>query len=707
MSIIIKELFESDLDQYNNAWWSSKKIEKLNFNFDQILISGGGPAGPNGFPGDQGLDGAKGPIGIQGFTGPQGAIGSQGADGETVWLKTTSEDASHITLKINQFNKFNPTNFLYGTYASVDPLNEYNAPKIGIVGKIHTVGGSLQKNIVFSSDDEANDQTVSLNLFKENQDNILEYGFDITANTEFELISDEAVLTYNINPSTTSTFGKFNASLFNVKTVNSIFGNTSETNEIQDSTKFNTENPIANWIAQSFDASGKIKWVDPLKVIPGFPVGSIIAINAAQFNNNNFLLNETKTVTTDYLQNTNGSGKTGTMYEGWYICNGKTWKKGVINYQLPDLNSYSYDIAEDTSGNSNQEHVSSPGAKLAILGGSDLRLDITQSGGSYSANYTNHSTTNQTEIFNSVGSISQSDAKLIYICYLKETDMYWEDTLIIPPAPTLYDINLSYSAMTRAEACLNEPTAYKIDFDPALWTNTGANLTGKLIYNAAGNAIVGSGYYSKDSIVRTFTGSFVHVQSCPITYSFTATLGPNMFNLNGASAPYNGTNMLLYANSASFATATAIYTNPAATSFYYAPNGWYRVGSLRRYWSQTAGAFVGSDIFGDYIFNTLASQSYPNGGYMAKATSIFNYCNQVYEHVMYTYTDDSSFMSTDAFLGPVYRNLYSLTNNEGYEPVILIEGGYTYGEQSGIFYRRCVDEGVLQSRAKCTGKITI
>ena len=61
MSIIIKELFKSDLDQYTSNWWSSKKIEKLNFNFDQIALSGGGPAGPSGFPGDQGPDGNKDP----------------------------------------------------------------------------------------------------------------------------------------------------------------------------------------------------------------------------------------------------------------------------------------------------------------------------------------------------------------------------------------------------------------------------------------------------------------------------------------------------------------------------------------------------------------------------------------------------------------------------------------------------------------------
>lgn len=705
MSIIIKELFESDLDQYNSAWWSSKKIEKLNFNFDQILISGGGPSGPRGFSGDQGLDGAKGPLGPQGLIGSQGVIGSQGADGETVWLKNESENSSHITLKINQFGKYNPTNFLFGVDNSTDPLNEYNVAKIGILGKIHTKLGALQKNIVFSSDDEANDQIVSINLFKENQDNILEYGFDVAADSEFQLISDEAVLTYNVNPSATSTFGKFNASLFNIKTINSIFGDTSETNEIQGSTKFNTENPVANWIAQSFDSNGKVKWVDPLKVIPGFPIGSIIAINADQFNNNNFLLNETKTATPDYLENTNGSGKTGTMYQGWYICNGKTWKKGVITFELPNLNSYSYDIAEDTSGNSSQEHASASVTKLSILGGSDLKLDITQSGGSYTSNYTNHATSNQTEIFNSDGPLSQSDSKLIYICYLKETGMHWEDAgsgVIIPPTPTLYDINLSFSPITRAEACLNPTSAYKIDFDPALWTNLGANLAGKLIYNAAGNAVVGSGYYSNGGVVRTFvTEAFVAVENCQTVNSFTATIGPNMFNLNGPDAPYSGSSILLYSDSNLFVNATKLYTNPASTPFYYAPNGWYRVGLYRRYWSQVQGSFLGEDFFGNYIFNVLASQSYPNGDYIAKASSSFNYCNQIYDEVMYAYTDEDTFMSTATYLSPVYRNLYSATGNEGYEPIITIENNAFYGPENDLWYRQCANIGVLEQRRKC------
>jgi hypothetical protein len=705
MSIIIKELFGSDLDQYNTNWWSSKKIEKLNFNFDQILISGGGPIGPHGFPGDQGLDGAKGPIGPQGEMGPQGEIGSQGADGETIWLKNESSTIENITLKINQFGKYNATNFLFGIPSSTDPLNEYNVPKIGILGKIHA-HGSQHRNIVFS-DEEVNDRIVYLNLFKENQDVILEYGFDVTPDSEFDLISDEAVLTYNVNPSIASTFGKFNASLFSIKTVNSTFGDILETNEIQGSTKFNTENPVAKWIAQSADSSGKIKWIDPLKVIPGFPIGSIIAINADQFNIDNFLLQETKTVNTTYLQNTNGSGKTNTMYQGWYMCNGKTWKKGVIQYELPNLNSYSYTIDADTSGNSSQAHASVSVNKLSILGGSDLRLDITQSGGSYSSNYTNHATSNQTEIFNSDGTLSQSDAKLIYICYLKETDMYWEDALVVPPTPTLYDINLSYSAYTRADACSNTTSAYKIDFDPALWTNLSANLSGKLIYDASGTAVVTDGYYSNGGVVRTFVGgSFVHVQNCPTVFSFNASLGPNMFNLNGTSAPYLGINTLLYSDNISFENSTQLYTSPIASPLYYAANGWYRVNNIRRYWSQTDGSFLGQDVFGDYIYNLLGTQSSPSADPAVVTSSPNDFCNQINDDIQYIYITSGTFMSLSA-LNPVYRNLsgYVLNQNEGDSPIEFIQVNLYYGSQYDIWHRNCITPGQLQPRMECSAHL--
>ena len=59
-------------------------VDKVNYNFDQILSAGGGPQG------QQGLQGATGPIGPQGAQGVQGTQGPSG----TKWFVQDSSPAS-------------------------------------------------------------------------------------------------------------------------------------------------------------------------------------------------------------------------------------------------------------------------------------------------------------------------------------------------------------------------------------------------------------------------------------------------------------------------------------------------------------------------------------------------------------------------------------------------------------------------------------
>jgi len=57
------------------------KFEKINYNFDQILVNGGGPAGQKGekgLQGNVGLTGQKGEKGDEGATGAKGDIGDSG-----------------------------------------------------------------------------------------------------------------------------------------------------------------------------------------------------------------------------------------------------------------------------------------------------------------------------------------------------------------------------------------------------------------------------------------------------------------------------------------------------------------------------------------------------------------------------------------------------------------------------------------------------
>ena len=79
MAINIQEILHpSDSD--------SIKFEKINYNFDQILANGGGPAGPKGQKGDQGQVGSTGQKGEKGDIGNTGQKGESGAT-DSPWYK--------------------------------------------------------------------------------------------------------------------------------------------------------------------------------------------------------------------------------------------------------------------------------------------------------------------------------------------------------------------------------------------------------------------------------------------------------------------------------------------------------------------------------------------------------------------------------------------------------------------------------------------
>ena len=82
-------------------------VDKINYNFDQILSAGGGPQG------QKGSAGATGPVGPQ---GPQGVQGSQGPSG-TKWF------VQDITPALGTISGSNP--FLFPTLGDywLDPAS--------------------------------------------------------------------------------------------------------------------------------------------------------------------------------------------------------------------------------------------------------------------------------------------------------------------------------------------------------------------------------------------------------------------------------------------------------------------------------------------------------------------------------------------------------------------------------------------------------
>lgn len=88
MAINIKELFNADADNI--------KVDKTNYNFDQILANGGGPVGAKGNSGTTGNTGVKGVKGEVGNKGNEGNKGEQGTSAN-LWdvdsLTTVAGDA--------------------------------------------------------------------------------------------------------------------------------------------------------------------------------------------------------------------------------------------------------------------------------------------------------------------------------------------------------------------------------------------------------------------------------------------------------------------------------------------------------------------------------------------------------------------------------------------------------------------------------------
>ena len=94
MAINIQEILHpSDSD--------SIKFEKINYNFDQILANGGGPAGPKGQKGDQGQVGSTGQKGQKGEVGPtgeKGAAGSTDSPWYTVEVDTNNDGNNEVSI---------------------------------------------------------------------------------------------------------------------------------------------------------------------------------------------------------------------------------------------------------------------------------------------------------------------------------------------------------------------------------------------------------------------------------------------------------------------------------------------------------------------------------------------------------------------------------------------------------------------------------
>jgi hypothetical protein len=729
MPLDIKEIFRSDLDPNNpNTWWSSKKIEKLNWNFDQIETIGGGPLGPQGWAGGIGPDGVTGNQGPIGRQGPKGIQGTQGPLGETNWLANIG--TNNITLKIPQ-SVDNPSNIILGLdntatgYSLVSTAGNTTSVKT-----FHT-NDALQNNFVFisseidgSNTDLSSRKQVFGNLFYDTSHSKFEFGFEHINNAkEFILKTSNAIgsevlfKTRNVND--TPMF-KLDS---NGVTVNrtSIFNSGVSLNGVN---RFQNDSPNPGYVAYTDSSNvGRVRWGDPKDVIGGFPIGSIIAIDA-EFNTQNFDLVDTSvsgTLTISQQAAVTGSGGTVPTFtftygkgkgkfKGWYLCHGRTWYKGALSYDVPNLCSFDLtvdypfspglgqanQIAQLVQTTNNRQFLSSAVLKfVAALSGSAYTFSNGTSGTDVLESYVdgvNEFYSGDANLLNPyTGDLVNSGLELkmglgkglVYVVYLGEDDMQWNTE---GSSLSLNDITAGYGFYAAGQACEASETSYKTDF-VASWTETNNwSTTGYKLYNSTGTAYATSGYYEKFGIVRYWTGSaFTTRESCPSNNSLQLAynIAVNSSSLNGS---FSGlSKSTYYVNGTSLSNSSAIYTNSTGTTF--ASAGWYRDSGVRRYWDGTS--FEGAAPTLDYV-RYLSGLSWDNNASGA--------CNGNYFTEGYYQSSSSGFLSFTTI-----STMFESTSSDGESPLTFAQSGRYYSDINGTNSRQGTNSftGALGSVVSC------
>ena len=769
MSLDIKELYKSDLDpNYISTWWSTKKVEKLNWNFDRIEEAGGGPLGPQGWLGKSGPIGANGATGANGRQGPQGNRGNQGFTGDTDWIENYVAGDTNATLLIKQI-KDDPYDVKVGFdknsagYSSVTShsattgsINRWNTPNINTWNAVFTssdIDGSVvdisARKVYFWNlgvDVATTHSTLQTGFYntggktKYLSNNFIfqtplftnDAGvFSPTASGNLKEYLKLAATRFDLDPVVVSTFS--NTAVFRATTqsgtpVNHKFGPNTYSNPGAGKVAY-TNSPAPN---------GTVLWGNAYDVIGGFPVGSII-ITQDEFIDAFFHLDESGTVvnkgavsgfddtnpaTIPTIEFRYGAGKTGTKFEGWYLCNGKTWSKGAVSYLLPNLCKFGYSIDYDVFGDFTQLEIVAIGViqqtttNKSIQGSAVIEFNALESNtpGTY---LFNNGTQGQTKVLESyidtgeplekiyegtgVNTFNYEDGKdgtdpfdgktgLIYLCYLGQDGFKWNSDATAGTI-TLETVSLSYNATTVATACSASTASYKSNFSTA-WNDAGTWTTnGNKLYNSAGTDYAPSGYYHKDGIVRYWnysTLAFTSRQACPSYTSIQLA-----YNASATSSSLNGTfstrtKSTYYINSTALSAATSLYTNASGTSL--ATAGWYRDAGSRRYWNGTA--FEGAIFTQDYV-NYLGAT-----GQLSYGTTASGACNG--DYAIEPYYEVSQAVSKTFSGSSGITNLYIAYVDDGTGVINYANSSYYYS--NSIVSRKCTSSftGALGTASSCS-----
>ena len=413
MAINLKEIFSYDDDNII--------LDKVNYNFDQIVANGSGPQGPLGSPGEKGAQGTQGIQGPQGLVGDQGDQGPKGDDGGEYWttILGSNQGLTADTLVPTHDIAINPEapNVVIG-YKSNSPEYTQGEEYSKLVVNRES---NFESNIRLKTSSAANDFDIKLDY--EAGVSVLRMNF--TGGSPNLLV--QSADKFDFTDASNNSMVSFENSLISFKRDTNFENNVN----VDGTLRIATGNPDVDKIAVASDTQGTIEFKSINEIGGVVPVGTIISILPSIFTDNTKFINQETIVLADndndILPIKAGSGLGD--YEGWYICNGKTWKDGTgFTFDTPDLNSFSYTIEDNqtsTSPNS-QGSASQFNNDTLLIGGSDVDLEAQNT---YYNTYAVGTTVDNQDvnIEDGSGSTTLVIKKLPQIIFIGESGLYWED----------------------------------------------------------------------------------------------------------------------------------------------------------------------------------------------------------------------------------------------------------------------------------------
>jgi hypothetical protein len=445
MTINLKQIRTLDTDNI--------KLDKINYNFDQLIANGGGPKGFIGPDGNTGPQGFQGALGFQGNRGIQGFQGSDASSSGATYWNVIPQNTSALNVMATMFAKHPidppsvfplppipvpefPAIVAAGYKGSDSAYREQQSQNVNpyLYQWVVNRQNNFSSNLRFTSSDintNSFDATMDISQSPGETFNSFKLNFDfiVPQNSQLNLQAGEHII--RNSGSSGGDFLKISNTSGSINNIDTVFSKGAIFNK---QIKIGGSNANTDKVATSANNLGLVNFKTVEEIGGSIKSGTIISILPSIFSD------PTKFVCTQTIDTSDNPdvpiqirmGAGIGDYKGWYVCNGKTWTNGTpsIEIEVPDLNSYAYQITSNplSTDPESQGNVNVINDEIYLIGGADTSMSANwpiDNSGIYNTTLVNNS--NDPQIATNNSSSSFKIKKLPQIIYLRTEDLYWVD----------------------------------------------------------------------------------------------------------------------------------------------------------------------------------------------------------------------------------------------------------------------------------------